>query len=149
MKIENDTFIINFAESDFEFANTVASVLDLHKKRIMDFFGIKTVPQKIVIKIYNNLQEYKKMLYAFNCMKWGRLDGERIFKYNSRLYQKLKEKFSVLRIIAMSSKNPMSGKIWICNFELEESKIWDSNLPIPDGWIKGRHSKKQFKKLKK
>ena len=58
MKIENDTFIINFAESDFEFANTVASVLDLHKKRIMDFFGIKSVPQKIVIKIYNNLQEY-------------------------------------------------------------------------------------------
>ena len=106
----------------------------------------------LLVKIaeeHNNLQEYKKMLYAFNCMKWGRVDGKRIFKYNSRLYQKLKEKFSALRIIAMSSKNQMSGKIWICNFELEESKIWDSNLPIPNGWIKGRHSKKQFKKLKK
>lgn len=110
------------------------------------------IAHMLLVKIaeeHNNLQEYKKMLYAFNCMKWGRVDGKRIFKYNSRLYQKLKEKFSALRIIAMSSKNPMSGKIWICNFELEESKIWDSNLPIPNGWIKGRHSKKQFKKLKK
>ena len=97
----------------------------------------------------NNLQEYKKMLYAFNCMKWGRLNGKRTFKYNSRLYQRLKEKFSELRISIMSSKNPMSGKIWICNFDLEESQIWDANLPIPDGWIKGRHSKEQFKFLKK
>ena len=57
------------------------------------------IAHMLLVKIaeeHNNLQEYKKMLYAFNCMKWGRLDGERIFKYNSRLYQKLKEKFSVL-----------------------------------------------------
>jgi len=29
---------------------------------------------------------HDKMLYAFNCMKWGRCRGERSFKYNSRLY---------------------------------------------------------------
>ncbi len=44
--------------------------------------------------------------------------------------------------------NSMSGKIWICNLDLEESKIWDANLPIPDGWIKGRHSKQNFIKIK-
>jgi len=82
------------------------------------------IAHMLLVKIaeeHNNLQEYKKMLYAFNCMKWGRLNGKRAFKYNSRLYQRLKEKFSELRITIMSSKNPMSGKIWICNFDLEES----------------------------
>lgn len=29
---------------------------------------------------------HQKMLYAFNCMKWGRCKGERSFKFNSRLY---------------------------------------------------------------
>ena len=44
--------------------------------------------------------------------------------------------------------NSMHGKIWICNFDLEESKVWNINDPIPDGWIKGRHSKENFKKIK-
>ena len=45
--------------------------------------------------------------------------------------------------------NSMQGKIWICNFELEESKVWNAKDPLPDGWVKGRHSKAQFKKIKK
>jgi hypothetical protein len=44
--------------------------------------------------------------------------------------------------------NPMYGKIWICNFDLEESKVWNESDPIPEGWIKGRHSKDSFKKIK-
>lgn len=44
--------------------------------------------------------------------------------------------------------NSMHGKIWICNYELEESKIWNINESIPKGWVKGRHSKQNFKKIK-
>lgn len=33
-----------------------------------------------------NKTDYDKMLYAFNCMKWGRCKGKRSFKYNSKLY---------------------------------------------------------------
>lgn len=44
--------------------------------------------------------------------------------------------------------NSMTGKIWISNFELEESKVWDKNKPLPNGWVKGRHSKETFKRLK-
>lgn len=109
------------------------------------------IAHMLLVKIaeeHNNLAEYKKMLYAFNCMKWGRIAGRRAFKYNSRLYQKLKEHYSELRITMMQTKNPMHGKIWICNFDLEESKVWDANIPIPYGWIKGRHSKTQFKQIK-
>lgn len=102
-----------------------------------------------IAEMHNDLNEYKKMLYAFNCMKWGRIDGKRAFKYNSRLYQQLKEKFSELRITMMSTNNPMHGKIWICNYDLEESKIWNAEDLLPDGWVKGRHTKAQFKKIKK
>lgn len=101
-----------------------------------------------VAEQHNDIQEYKKMLYAFNCMKWGRVNGKRSFKFNSRLYQQLKEKYSEIRIDFMKTNNPMYGKIWICNFDLEESKVWNESDPIPKGWIKGRHSKDSFKKIK-
>ena len=38
-------------------------------------------------------------------------------------------------------KNPMHGKIWICNDETHESKTHLSSLPIPYGWRKGRFCK--------
>ena len=80
-----------------------------------------------------------KMLYAFNCMKWGRCDGERSFKYNSRLYQKLKERFSKMRSENMKSPdNPHRGKIWIYSDMLKQNKPWDKNEPLPDGWKVGR-----------
>lgn len=109
------------------------------------------IAHMLLVKIaesHNDLAEYRKMLYAFNGMKWGRMNNERAFRYNSRLYQKLKEQYAEMRIVMMQTTNPMCGKMWICNFELEESKVWNSNEPIPDGWIKGRHSKSQFKKIK-
>ena len=83
---------------------------------------------------------YNKMLYAFNCMRWGRVDGNRQFKYNSRLYQRLNEKYSLLRKDLMESgiTNPSFGKSWIYNDELRQSKLWDMNIPLPDGWQVGR-----------
>ena len=43
----------------------------------------------LLVKIYEefgNKAMHSKMLYAFNCMKWGRCHGRRSFKFNSRLY---------------------------------------------------------------
>lgn len=48
----------------------------------------------LLVKITEQCRDktaHSKMLYAFNCMKWGRCDGERAFKFNSRLYQRIKE----------------------------------------------------------
>lgn len=42
----------------------------------------------------------------------------------------------------------MSGKMWICNYDLEKTMTWDKTAPLPDGWTKGRHSKKAFEQLK-
>lgn len=67
----------------------------------------------------NDKTLYGKMLYAFNCMKWGRCKGQRSFKFNSRLYEKLKAEYSSLRKEEMSSNNPNFGKIWIHNYELK------------------------------
>lgn len=79
------------------------------------------------------------MLYAFNCMRWGRCKGYRSFRFNSRLYQALKEQYSKLRRDKMQKENnPMSGRIWIYSNELKKSKIWNKDLPIPDGWKVGR-----------
>ena len=84
-------------------------------------------------------QAYGKMLYAFNCMKWGRCKGERSFKFNSRLYQSIKEQYAKLRSQMMKTNhNPNVGKIWIYSDELKRSKKWDKSLPIPDGWKQGR-----------
>lgn len=82
---------------------------------------------------------YGKMLYAFNCMRWGRRSGKSSFKFNSRLYQALKEQYSRLRSQMMKTDhNPSMGRIWIYSDELKQSKKWDKNVPIPKGWKQGR-----------
>jgi len=37
--------------------------------------------------------------------------------------------------------------MWICNFDLKETKQWNKNDPLPDGWVKGRHSKEAFEHM--
>lgn len=83
---------------------------------------------------------YNRMLYAFNCMKWGSVNGDRNFKFNSKLYQKLKGKYSCLRqeLMVNGITNPSFGKSWIHNIELRQSKLWDMSIPLPIGWEVGR-----------
>lgn len=82
---------------------------------------------------------HSKMLYAFNCMKWGRCDGERSFKFNSRLYQKVKKHYSELRRAMMkTSHNPSFGKKWVMNRQLQKCKCVDSSYVLEDGWEYGR-----------
>ena len=88
-----------------------------------------------------------KMLYAFNCMKWGRCKGKRSFKFNSRLYQKMKHQYSELRSNLMKTNdNPMCGRMWIYSLKLKISKQHDKTLPIPKGWFAGRHTLEWFEK---
>ena len=92
-----------------------------------------------ITKLNNDAQAYGKMLYAFNCMKWGRCKGERSFKFNSRLYQKVKCEYASLRKQMMkTSHNPSFGMMWIHSDDLKVSKRWNKDLPIPIGWISGR-----------
>ena len=92
-----------------------------------------------ITEVGGNPQAHGKMLYAFNCMKWGRCKGKRSFKFNSRLYQKLKEEYASLRKQMMRTlHNPSLGMMWIHSDELKCSKQWNKDLPIPTGWISGR-----------
>lgn len=73
-------------------------------------------------------------------MKWGSVNGDRNFKFNSKLYQKLKGKYSCLRqeLMVNGITNPSFGKSWIHNIELRQSKLWDMSIPLPIGWEVGR-----------
>ena len=89
----------------------------------------------------NDKTLYGKMLYAFNCMKWGRCKGQRSFKFNSRLYQKMKERYSKLRHrIMQTSRNPSIGKHWVMNMQLKTCKLVDNSYLLEDGWVYGRCS---------
>ena len=93
----------------------------------------------LLVKIHQeNPSAHGKMLYAFNCMRWGRVDGDRSFKFNSRLYQALKKQYSQLRKERMPFDSPSLGKIWIHSVELKKSILWEKTQPIPDGWNIGR-----------
>lgn len=99
------------------------------------------IAHALLLKIsesHNDKVMIQKMAYAFNCMKWGSVNGNRNFKFNSRLYQRLKEKYSQVRSDIMRTKNPMSGKVWIHSTQLCQSKRQYSSEPIPEGWSIGR-----------
>ena len=103
-------------------------------------------------RIKQNKQQFDEfLLHVSNGVKRHKMNNpDWMVKDNNPMYGKThtteaKEKMSK----HAQEHNPMRGKIWICNFELEESKIWNVKDPLPDGWVKGRHAKTQFKKIKK
>lgn len=101
-----------------------------------------------IAEVGGNAQAHEKMLYAFNCMKWGRCEGERSFRFNSRLYQALKERYSKLRSRMMKTPhNPSKGKHWICNKDLKLSICIEPNALYWDylasGWRTGRYYSEQ------
>ena len=107
--------------------------------------------------IHRNSEYHDQMTCALMNMHKGTLNGSRQelrdYILASEEYQLAREDFAkycskMFHDANLGQNNYMSGKIWICNFDLEESKTWDANLPIPAGWIKGRHSKQNFIKIK-
>ena len=72
MQIENDNFILEFNEKDKELAEQVAGVLDKKYREIMEWFELKSLPKKTLIKIYDDREKYKA-----NIMPWLEENGER------------------------------------------------------------------------
>ena len=100
-----------------------------------------------ITEVGGNPQAHGKMLYAFNCMKWGRCKGKRSFKFNSRLYQKIKEQYSNLRSKVMkTSTNPSKNKQWVYDTFNELSYLMDKSIPLEDYQLPIRVS--NFKKRK-
>ena len=98
----------------------------------------------------NDIQAYKKMLYAFNCMKWGRCKGKRTFKFNSRLYQLMKERYSMLRSQMMrTSHNPSLGKRWVSDMFNELCYSIEKTIPLEEYQLPTRISDFNEYRLKK
>lgn len=89
------------------------------------------------------------MVYAVLCMRRGVADGRRSYKFNSKLYEKMRLRFVDLMRKFMADHCPTRGKTWIYNLDLLQSKPWPKELPIPDGWKIGRHYVGTMKKMVK
>lgn len=61
MRYEDEKFIIYYNECDKEYIELLVKTINERSPLICDFFGI-VYNEKIVIKLYNNLEEYKKNL---------------------------------------------------------------------------------------
>lgn len=61
MRYEDDKFIIYYNECDKDYINLLVKNINERSHFICDFFEI-VYDEKIVIKLYNNLEEYKKNL---------------------------------------------------------------------------------------
>ena len=61
MRYEDEKFIIYYNECDKDYVNLLVKTINERSTFICDFFGI-VYNEKIVIKLYNNLKEYKKNL---------------------------------------------------------------------------------------
>ena len=61
MRYEDEKFIIYYNECDKDYINLLVKTINERSIFICDFFGI-VYNEKIVIKLYNNLEEYKKNL---------------------------------------------------------------------------------------
>ena len=59
MKKIFDIFEIEYTNIDLEYIDELINYLKNNYKRIMVFFGIKTFKEKIKIKIWNNVEEYR------------------------------------------------------------------------------------------
>lgn len=102
----------------------------------------------LLCKIYqSDALAHNKMVYAVLCMRRGIADGRRSYKFNSRLYEKMRLKFVDLARKFMTDHCPTRGKIWIYNLDLLQSKPWPKEQPIPDGWKIGRHYVGTMKKM--
>lgn len=101
-----------------------------------------------ITEVRGNPQAHVKMLYAFNCMKWGRCKGKRSFKFNSRLYQKMKKRYSNFRRIVMkTSINPSKNKHWVYDTFNEVCYLMDKSIPLEDYQLPIRVHKYMKRKL--
>lgn len=104
----------------------------------------------LLVKIYENSQNYYKMVKAFFMMQSESTNQQRYI--SSRKYSKLKEYFAKMQSNSVTgNKNPNYGKVWCvpetainCN----ERKPFHKKS-IPDGWITTKELKKKISKATK
>lgn len=82
MIYESDKFIVYYNECDKRYLGRLLNILDERIPRILDFFEISTV-SKVVIKLYDDLDEYKENIMASFKREYenGECDREREFQY--------------------------------------------------------------------
>lgn len=64
MKYENDKFIIFYNQND-ENVQYLIDVLETKTNDIMNFFGLKTLSKKMIVKIYYSVEDYKQHLVPY------------------------------------------------------------------------------------
>lgn len=81
MIYENDHFIVYYNECDKKYLGKLLNVLNQRVPNILNFFKIQC-PKKVIIKLYDNLDEYKDniMMSFKNAYLSGECDQERQFQ---------------------------------------------------------------------
>lgn len=87
-----------------------------------------------------NSYEFRKSFHAFGMMLWCESEEQqRYYKLNSKIYQKVKEEFSVCMSEHMKTEvNSSFGTMWIYNDKLEKSKKIPKTDGVPKEWELGR-----------
>lgn len=82
MIYENDHFIVYYNECDKKYLGKLLNVLNQRVPNILNFFKIQC-PKKVIIKLYDNLDEYKdNIMMSF---KNAYLSGNVIRKDNFKI----------------------------------------------------------------
>ena len=59
-KFENENFVVSWnTESDKKLANDIFDKLNMKAQEISNFFGLKTLPKKVPVKLYDDYDEFK------------------------------------------------------------------------------------------
>lgn len=82
MMYENDNFIIYYNECDKKYLEKLSDILNQRISNILNFFKID-LSKKIIIKLYDNLEEYKSNITTSfkNAFVNGECNQEREFQY--------------------------------------------------------------------
>lgn len=78
-----------------------------------------------------------KMVRAWCWMSWTK-SNERDYKINSRLFEKLRIKFSSIISENQTINNSQKNTKWIYNESIKSCMKINTTDPIPDGWTLGR-----------
>lgn len=84
--------------------------------------------------------DHSKMIKAFLYMGTSSVShGGHRKRMTSRLFSRLKSQLSYYRSLeTIGDKNPMHGRIWAYNEELEINKVFNSDDELQEGWKRGK-----------
>jgi hypothetical protein len=84
-----------------------------------------------------DIRKTEKMIKAWCWMAWNK-SGERDYKINSHIFEKLKIQFSLLTSKNQTINNSQHGTRWIHNMRIKQCKKIKNSEIIPEGWVLGR-----------